>query len=219
MNKILVIAAHPDDQILGCGATFRKYILEGNEIYCLILGEGMTSRQSDDINLDYLGECTKKANDIIGFKETYWYKFPDNKFDSIPLLEIIQIIEHYISLINPITIFTQAKGDLNIDHGITFQAVMTACRPGCSTVKEIYCFETPSSTEWAFDGSFKPNVFVKVTDVELNAKMAALECYTTEIREYPHPRSIRAIGARAEYWGQVAGAEYAEAFELVRKIN
>jgi LmbE family N-acetylglucosaminyl deacetylase len=219
MNKILVIASHPDDQILGCGATFHKYIMEGNEIYCLILGEGMTSRQGDDINLDYLEECTKKANDIIGFKKTYWNKLPDNKFDSIPLLDIVQIIEQYINLINPITIFTQAKGDLNIDHQLTFKASLTACRPNYSTVKEIYCFETLSSTEWAFDGSFKPNVFAEITYPELDTKIKALQCYTTEIRPYPHPRSAAGLRAHAEFYGVMAGVEYAEAFELVRKVG
>lgn len=219
MQKVLVIAAHPDDQILGGGATFWKHVLSGDEIHCLILGEGMTSRQGKDDDLIFFGECTKKANEIIGFKETYWHKLPDNKFDSIPLLDITQTVEVFMKTIEPDIVYTHHFGDLNIDHKLTFQAVMTACRPGCSTAREIYCFETPSSTEWAFDGNFKPNVFVEVDEIELGRKFGALKCYGTEIREFPHPRSIRGLRARAEYWGQVAGVEYAEAFELVRKVE
>jgi len=227
MQKILVIASHPDDEILGCGSTLRKHVLAGDEVYCLILGEGLMARENNRIeNLIYakteglnsLRENAKKAAKIIGFKEIYFESLPDNEFDTVSLLKITQIIEYYIKSIQPDILFVHHSGDLNCDHRIAFQASLTAARPGCSTVKEIYAFETPSSTEWAFDGSFKPNVFVNVMGT-LEIKLKAIQCYTTEIREWPHPRSIRALRARAEYWGQAVGMERAEAFELVRKIN
>jgi LmbE family N-acetylglucosaminyl deacetylase len=216
MNKILVVASHPDDESLSCAATMHKYANEGHEIYCLILGEGATHRELEGGNLI---SQAQQAGKIIGFKGMFFKCLPDNRFDTVPQADINRHVEHYINKLCPDTVYTHHGQDLNIDHRITFQAVMTACRPGCSTVKEIYCFETPSSTEWAFDGSFKPNVFVEVDEVEISRKLHALECYDTEIREFPHPRSWRALRVRAEYWGQVAGVEYAEAFELIRKIN
>lgn len=213
MNKLLVVAAHSDDEILGIGATVRKQVISGNEVYCLILGEGAVMH---GISSNDLQKQSRTAGEIIGFKEMFFHGFPDNRLDTIPLFDVIQIIERFVNHIKPDIVYTHHGGDLNIDHRIVYQAIMTACRPGCSTVKEIYCFETPSSTEWAFDGSFKPNIFVEVDEVELSRKFNALKCYATEIREFPHPRSLRALRSRAEYWGQVAGMEYAEAFELVR---
>jgi LmbE family N-acetylglucosaminyl deacetylase len=214
MQKILIVTAHPDDELLGGAATFRKHILAGNEAYCLILGEGAVMH---GISAEDLKEQSIESGLIIGFKKMHFHGFPDNRLDTVPLLDVTRIVERHINEIKPDIVYTHHFGDLNVDHRITFQAVMTACRPGCSTVKEIYCFETPSSTEWAFDGSFKPNVFVDISET-LDNKLQAMECYTTEIRDWPHPRSLRALRARAEYWGQVAGAEYAEAFELVRKV-
>ena len=214
MNKILVICAHPDDEILGGAATFRKHILAGDEVYCLILGEGAVMH---GISQEDLKQQTREAGKIIGFKKIYFHGFPDNRLDTVPLLDVIRIVERHVKEIQPDTVYTH-HSDLNIDHETVRRASLTACRPGCSTVKEIYCFETPSSTEWAFDGSFKPNIFVDILQT-LGDKLEAMECYATETREYPHPRSHRALKSRAEYWGQVAGVEYAEAFELIRSIR
>ena len=213
MNKILVVVAHPDDEILGLGATLRKHVLSGDEVYCLILGEGALCREIGDGNLI---RQSRNSGGIIGFKHMYFESLPDNKFDTVPLLDICKAVEKYIEKINPDIIYTHHGKDLNIDHRMTHEAVKTACRP--PVTREIYAFETPSSTEWTFDGSFGPNVFVEVDEIELSRKFAALKCYTTEIREYPHPRSLRALKSRAEYWGQIAGVEYAEPFELIRKI-
>jgi LmbE family N-acetylglucosaminyl deacetylase len=214
MNKILVIAAHPDDEILGLGSTLHKHALSGDKIYCLILGEGAICRETERGNLI---KQSREAAKIIGFRNIQFECLPDNKFDTIPLLEICRIVERHVKEICPDIIYTHFKGDLNIDHRLTYQAVITACRPGCSTVKEIYAFETPSSTEWG--EGFRPNVFSEIGEIELGRKFAALKCYETEIGESPHPRSIQALMSRAEYWGQLAGVKLAEAFELVKKIN
>jgi LmbE family N-acetylglucosaminyl deacetylase len=213
MQKILAVCAHPDDEILGLGATLRKHVLSGDEVYCLILGEGAICRELEGGNLI---SQSQEAGKIIGFKEMYFKCLPDNKFDTVPLLEICQTVEKYVDKIKPDRIYTH-HNDLNIDHCLIRRAVLTACRP--PTVKEIYAFETPSSTEWTFDGSFKPNVFIEVDEIELSQKFSALKCYKTEIRKSPHPRSIRALLSRAEYWGTVAGVEHAEAFELIRKVG
>jgi LmbE family N-acetylglucosaminyl deacetylase len=215
MQKILVIAAHPDDECLGLAGTLCKHVLSGDEVYCLILGEGAVMH---GISAEDLKEQSIESGLIIGFKKMYFHGFPDNRLDTIPLLDVTRIIERYVKEIKPDIIYTHHGGDLNIDHRITFQAVMTACRPRCSTIKEIYCFETPSSTEWAFDGSFRPNVFIDVSYFIID-KITAFGCYTTEVRDFPHPRSKEGLYSRAQYWGQVAGVEYAEVFELIRKIN
>lgn len=226
MNKILVIAAHPDDEILGLGGTVRRLVNEGNIVNCLILGEGMTSRKKDRMDtkkevLDSLHNDAKKAGEIIGFKQVYFGNLPDNRFDSVDLLDIIKIVEELVDSLKPDIIYTHHKGDRNIDHQITFDAVLTACRPiGDYSVKEIYSFETPSSTEWDFSyGSnvFTPNVFVDIEDT-LDAKLNAMAYYKTELREYPHPRSLEALKVISSRWGTVVGKKHVEAFKLIRKV-
>jgi len=231
MQKILVIASHPDDEILGAGATFHKHVLSGDEVYCLILGHGLDARSkiiqnelnelslyATNGNIHGLEKEVREAAGIIGFKENIVLSNRDNMFDTIPLLSIIKDIERHIERWQPLIIYTHNGGDLNIDHQRTFQAVMTACRPGCTSVKEIYCFETPSSSEWGTE-SFKPNTFVEISHHDLETKIKALECYTSEIRPYPHPRSQAGLRAHAEFYGTMAGVKLAEAFELVRCIR
>jgi len=227
MKTMLTIVAHPDDEILGVGGTLAKYINDGDEVYCLILGEGMTSRNkkredTEQEKLEELHNDTLKAAEIIGFKDVFFSNFPDNRFDSVDLLDIIKEIEKYIVKINPDIIYTHHHGDLNIDHQKTFEAVLTACRPvGEYNIKEIYAFETPSSTEWNFsygDNSFNPNVFVDITET-IDKKLKAMGCYQSEIRDYPHPRSIEALKTISKKWGTVVGKEYVEAFELVRQVK
>lgn len=226
-SNILVIAAHPDDEVLGCGGTLAKYVNEGHNVSVMILGEGLTSR---DIKrqwakrrggLRLLKRQAKKANDLLGVKDISMYDLPDNRFDTVALLDIVKLIERQILKTKPEIIFTHTNCDLNIDHVITHQAVLTATRPmpGC-IVKELYAFEIPSSTEWAFQRFghvFRPNVFVDITDT-LNRKIKAMMIYESELRKFPHPRSDGAMTALAKYRGSTAGIEAAEAFELMRKI-
>jgi LmbE family N-acetylglucosaminyl deacetylase len=225
MKKILVVAAHPDDEILGCGGTIKRLIDDGNEAYSLILSDGTTSRHNK-ITTQVKGEIDQRlkqsleAAKIIGYKDSFFCQFPDNSFDKKSLLQIVKAIEKYIRLLNPSTIFTHHYGDLNIDHQMTFEAVQTATRPmlQCS-VNEIYCFETFSSTEWNFISSAKfiPNYFVNIEST-LQSKLEAMKCYKSELRDYPHPRSIEALEVNAKRWGTVIGCNCAEAFELIRKV-
>ena len=168
MSKILVIAAHPDDELLGLGGTIRKKVNNGDVAFCLILGEGFTSRgnQREDISQDIVNNLHKdaiKASKIIGFQEIHFESLPDNRFDSLDLLDLIKIVEKYVENMKPDIVYTHHHGDRNIDHRIVYEAVMTGCRPvGEYCVKEIYTFETPSSTEWGFNresGMFTPNIF------------------------------------------------------------
>lgn len=223
-KRILVIAAHPDDEILGCSATIAKLVQDGYEAFTLILGEGVTSR--DDIRDTIVREKEIKdlkkqiyqANQVIGVKECFIENFPDNRFDSIPILEIVKKIEQIKNYVKPDIIFTHYKNDLNIDHQVTFKSVITATRPMKEEcVKEIYSFEILSSTEWNYPLTFSPNTFFEIKDT-LELKKEAMKVYSSELREFPHPRSLKGIELCAENWGMKTGLNYAEAFMLVRKV-
>jgi len=225
MKTILVVAAHPDDEVLGCGGTIARLTSEGNNVYTLILGEGVTSRDKRRDRTkreNEIGELRKEAenaNRIIGAKKVYFQDFPDNRFDTAPLLDIIKTVEEVKDGIKPDIVFTHHLGDLNIDHQVTFKAVMAACRPTIDeSVKEIYSFEIPSSTEWNAPSSltyFMPDYFVDVNK-SLEIKSNALKEYKTELRDFPHPRSLKAVELNAKCWGVKMGFEAAEAFKTIR---
>jgi len=225
MRKVLVIAAHPDDEVLGCGGTIARLFKKGYEIYVLILGEGITSR--DDIRdiqkreseiLD-LKRQAEEANKILGVKQVFHHDFPDNRFDTVPFLDLIKVIEKIKNQIKPEIIFTHYEKDLNIDHQIIYRAVITATRPlEEETVKEIYSFEIPSSTEWSYPLSFSPDIFFNISGT-IDVKLRALEEYKSELREYPHPRTLEGIKLIAKNWGMKVGLEYAEAYKTVRIIK
>ena len=225
MNKILIISAHPDDEVLGCGGTVARLNKEGHTIYTLILGEGVTSRDhirnrnKRENEIIDLKNYTEKANKILGVKKVFFYDFPDNRFDTAPFLDIVKVIEKIKNQIKPEVIFTHYEKDLNIDHQITYRAVITATRPlEKETVKEIYSFEILSSTEWSYPLSFLPNVFYDISK-SIDIKLKALEEYKSELKEYSHPRSLEGIQLIAKNWGMKVGLNYAEAFKCVRIIK
>lgn len=225
--KVLVVAAHPDDEILGCGGTMARLAGEGHEVRIAILAEGMSARsarreEADQKQMQHLHAQAQQAADKVGAIELVLCKLPDNRLDTVPLLDVVKLVEDLVDRIRPEIIYTHHPGDLNVDHGVVHRAVLTATRPmNGQCVREIYAFEVPSSTEWAFqrlEPSFRPNVFVDIAD-SLETKVAALGCYGTEIREFPHPRSAEALRAIATRWGSVAGVKAAEAFELIRSVR
>lgn len=219
-KKILIVAAHPDDEVLGCFGTVAKYIQDGYEAYTLILGEGKTSRDGaskEEITL--LHKEIQKANKAIGIKKVYIESLPDNRFDSVPLLDIIKIINKVKEEVQPEIIFTHFANDLNIDHQLTCQAVLTATRPmEGECVKEIYAFEILSSTEWNYPLSFSPDTFVNVKET-LQLKQEAMNYYQSELRSYPHPRSLKGIQINAHYRGMSVGLEAVEAFKTLRVLK
>jgi len=159
--------------------------------------------------------------DLSGARDLFLYDLPDNRFDTVPLLDVIKIVEELIERLRPRVIYTHHSGDLNIDHVVVHRAVLTATRPVASCpVREIYAFEVPSSTEWAFgqfQPAFRPNVFVDIS-ATLETKVQAIALYESETRPFPHPRSPEVLRAIVRRWGSVVGLEAAEAFELLRKV-
>ena len=229
-KKIMVVVAHPDDELLGLGATLHKLINDYNvKTHVVILGEGITSRSNErDVDLWEKELAThqeniKNAQKAIGYHSTSVFDFPDNRFDTVALLDIIKVIEKEKTIFQPEVIFTHHGGDVNIDHQRTFEAVITACRPmQDEKVKTIITFETPSGTEWRAPTDprhFLPNLFFSVSEANLNAKIKGMESYEFERREYPHPRSPEALKIQAQRWGVMIGTNLAEAFCLVRSIN
>lgn len=227
MSVILVVAAHPDDEILGVGGTIARRVRQGDTAFALILGEGQTSRgeKRDLVDKETIRELhrdSESASKIIGYKNIYFSDLPDNRFDSVDLLDIIKQVEKYVNEIQPDIIYTHHAHDLNIDHRRTCEAVLTATRPiAGNPIKEIYEFETVSSTEWNFgnkEGCFFPNVFIDVENV-FHIKCDAMRQYKSELCEFPHPRSLKMLEYAAKRWGGIVGKNYAEAFELVRKVE
>lgn len=218
MANILVVAAHADDEALGCGATLAKHAAEGDEITLLVMTDGVSSRK-DALNS---GKCNrhkalKKSCEILGIKSIIQCDFPDNKMDSVDLLSIVQTIEQQTAHLQPEIIYSHSLLDLNIDHRLTAQAVLTAFRPlPNSSVATLLSFEVPSSSEWQFsEQHFNANWFVDITDF-YSKKISALQCYQEEMREFPHPRSYVAIEALTKLRGATIGKEFAEAFQLLR---
>lgn len=226
-ERILIIAAHPDDEVLGCGGTIACLSKKGHDVYISVLGEGITSRfnEREEADLELVKELHERSrlvSEILGAKDLFLYSLPDNRFDTVPLLDIVKMIEKLIEKVQPSVIYTHYGGDLNIDHQITNRAVITSTRPVKDhPVKEIYTFEVPSSTEWAFgqyQGGFNPNVFVDVSKT-LDKKIEAMKIYESELRPFPHPRSPKALNVLAQYRGSTVGLKAAEGFEIVRKID
>jgi len=225
--NFLVVSAHPDDEVLGCGGTIAKLASQGHAVSILILGEGVTSRfadpdDADPKELEKLHAQAKEIGKFLGAKEVTLAKLPDNRFDSVDLLDVIKVIEDAVTRIQPEIVYTQHGGDLNMDHVVTFRAVLTATRPlTACPVKKVYGYEVHSSSEWSFQQFspvFHPNTFVDIGST-LEKKIKAMAMYEGEARPFPHPRSPEALRARALTWGSVAGLPAAEAFQLIREIQ
>lgn len=222
----LVIAAHPDDEALGCGGAMARWADEGAAIHLAFLADGIGARNPESAvareALARRREAAESAAKTLGAKSVAFDDLPDNQLDSVPLLQITQRVEALIEAYRPDTLMTHHAGDLNIDHRRVHQAVMTACRPQPGhSVRTILCFEVASSTEWQPPGSgapFAPDWFVDISTT-LPRKLAALDAYAAEMRDWPHPRSRAGVEHLARWRGATVGCDAAEAFMLARHIQ
>lgn len=226
-QSILILAAHPDDEVLGCGGTIAKLADQGATIHVAFLADGVFSRAGDQAKQQQEEElhirraAAQKACDILGVKSVSFGEFPDNRMDTVALLDITKALENLIAEYKPEVVFTHHAGDVNIDHRRMHEAAVTACRPQRGRpVKTLLCFEVPSSTEWQLPGSapvFAPNWFVDISDT-LDRKFAALDAYAAELRDWPHPRSRQGVEHLVRWRGAIVGVEAAEAFMLGRQL-
>lgn len=226
-RRVLVVAAHPDDEILGCGGAVARHVAEGDEAHVLILAEGATSRdEKRDAaaragDMAVLREAAAGAARAVGSLPPRFGGLPDNRMDGLEMLDVVKRVEAVVAEVQPQIVYTHHGGDLNIDHLVTHRAALTACRalPGAS-VRAIYAFETVSSTEWGSSscgGPFLPQRYVDISR-HLDAKMRAVDAYAPEMRPFPHARSSRAVVALARIRGAEAGVEAAEAFMVIREL-
>jgi LmbE family N-acetylglucosaminyl deacetylase len=226
INRVLVVASHPDDEVLGVGGTLVRHAAEGAAVDILILAEGATSRDATRdpaaraAELEALRGASRRAAAILGVNAPRFGNLPDNRMDSVDLLDVIKLVEKVVAQVRPDIVYTHHAYDLNVDHQITHRAVLTACRPLPGTsVTAVYAYETVSSTEWSIaGGGFQPTHFVDVARY-LDRKIAALNAYESEMRPPPHARSIAAVKALAQLRGFSVGIDSAEAFVVVRQLR
>ena len=224
----LVVAAHPDDELLGCGGTIARMADEGWDVHVLILAEGATSRdarrdragKADELSA--LETCAREASRILGARSVRVHDFPDNRMDGVDLLDVIKVIEAAVARHRPQRVLTHHAADVNVDHGVLHDAVLAACRPQPGNgVRELLYFEVASSTEWrgAHSGqAFTPSLYVDISTT-LDRKLRALQAYASEMRSFPHARSVQALEHLARWRGASVGCEAAEAFEIGRRIE
>jgi N-acetylglucosamine malate deacetylase 1 len=224
--NILIVAAHPDDEILGAGGAMLWHLARKDKVDVLILGEGVTARfpnrgAAPEKESAKLRKRSLAALRFLGVRDVFYRDFPDNRFDSLDLLDLVKEVSAVKEQVRPSVIYTHHCGDLNIDHRLTFQAVLTATRPlKNETVRRVLSFEVPSSTEWNFAADragFTPNVFLDIS-LFLSRKLKAFSMYGDEVMPDSHPRSLRGVRTLAEWRGLQSGSRAAEAFMLLRDL-
>jgi LmbE family N-acetylglucosaminyl deacetylase len=220
--SVLIAVAHPDDEVLGAGGTIARLARAGEAVHIVFLADGVGARGEDLAGAARRAEAARRAAQILGAAPPRFLTLPDNRLDSLSLLDVIKPLEAVLAEIRPDAVYTHHAGDLNIDHEICHRAVLTACRPmPGSFVRRIYAMEVASSTEWNTASSanaFLPTRFVDIA-ATLKAKRDALVAYAEEMRPFPHARSLEALEALARWRGASAGLEAAEAFAVVREVE
>jgi LmbE family N-acetylglucosaminyl deacetylase len=214
-QRVVAIAAHPDDEVLGCGGVLALHARAGDPVTVVIACEGESLRYGPGgVGQD---SHIRRAAEKLGVRDVRHLRFPDQALDTLRLTELIAPLEAIVREVRPGVVYCQYGGDVNRDHHLLFQAALVATRPTESCVQAVYAFDTASSTEWAYPRSFVPDTWVDISET-LEAKLAAMACYESELRPYPHPRSLQALEHRARAFGNQVCLDAAEVFMTVRRV-
>ena len=214
-KRVLVIAAHPDDELLGCGGTVALHARAGHRVTSVIVCEGESLRYgAEGVGQS---EHAARAARTLGVGDCRQLRFPDQRLDTRTLTDIITPLEQVVRDVRPHVVYCQHGGDVNLDHQLLFKALLVATRPTETGIEAVYAFDTASSTEWAYPRTFVPDTWVDITST-LETKLKAMACYESELREYPHPRSLEGLANRAKAWGNQCCLEAAEVFMTVRRV-
>ncbi len=220
-KNILIVAPHPDDEILGCGGVIAKYSEEGSNVFVLIVTRG-TPRLYSAENIDNVRNEALRAHALLGVKETIFLDFPAPELDIISSAEISREINDVIKKFNISELYVPHRGDIHGDHRVVFNACLVAARPvGIYTVKSIYAYETVSETEWAppfGDDAFIPAKFVDVSAF-FDKKLEAMRCFISQLKPFPNPRSLETLTALSKFRGSTVGFSHAEAFMIIRLVE
>jgi len=213
-RRVLAIAAHPDDEVLGCGGTLALHARAGDQVTAIIACEGESLRYGPS----GVGQAqhTRRAAEVLGLAETRQLGFPDQRLDTLSLLELIQPLEQMVREVQPNVVYCQFGSDANRDHELLFRAALVATRPLEAFIEGVYVFDTASSTEWGYPREFVPDTWVDISQT-LEQKLNAMACYESEVRPYPHPRSLDALRHRGRAWGNQCCMDAAEVFMTVRR--
>ncbi|MEE8450614.1 MAG: PIG-L deacetylase family protein [Thermoguttaceae bacterium] len=217
-SKVLIVAAHPDDEILGGGATYAKRLARGDSVHAVVMCEGESVRYTSQGRNVGQQEHAKNAAKTLGFTSFRCLKMPDQRLDACSQIDLNTRLEAILDELRPAVVYTHCPGDINRDHQVTHESVMVATRPGRSFIREVFGFETPSTTGLWNTHSFTPDTF-EIIDETLEKKLAAMACYETETNTFPHPRSVESLRHRAYYWGNMIQRVAAEPFMTLRRIH
>jgi N-acetylglucosamine malate deacetylase 1 len=214
-NTILVVAAHPDDELLGCGGTVALHTKADDHVTSVIACEGESLRYGQE-GVGQSDHITSAAR-VLGVQDVRLLGFSDQRLDTMPLTEIITPLEQIVRAIRPKVIYCQYGGDINRDHQLLFKALLVATRPTEEYIQSVYAFDTASSTEWAYPRTFAPDTWIDISST-LATKLEAMKCYRSEVRDYPHPRSLEALSHKAKAWGNQSCLDAAEVFMTIRRV-
>lgn len=216
--KVLVIAAHPDDEVIGCGGTMVRHAQEGDEVYVLIVSEGASAQYADPKMIAERRKAAEQAGKVMGVKEHFFFDFPDARLHTVPQLDINKAVEKVLDKIKPDIVYTHSGSDISKDHETVYCSTLVACRAHKRNIKKVLCYESLGSTNAGCAARFSPRYYVDISP-HFAKKIKAFRCYASEVEPFPHPRSIEALEALAKLRGVECGKKMAEAFEVVRIVE
>jgi len=218
--RVLAIAAHPDDETIGAGGVIARHVAQGDEVYWCIVTQGYSPPWSEETLAEARSQVDE-VQEVLGFREVFLLGFPTVKLNTVPYIDLCSALQQVVDQVQPEIVYTTPRDDINQDHRIVYEATLVAARPlPGSSVRRLLCYEISTTARFGLPAGstgFAPNVFVDISRY-LEKKLEAIRCYRTELREYPHPRSVKGLRLLAEERGLSVGLQAAECFQLVREL-